>query len=176
MAFVQRAFLTMEPIIVAEAGGSEALGAIVLSVYLFAQAFGTVAGGLLADRVDRGMLLVQLCFWSLPAHAAAVWLAPGTGLWMVAAACAGFFGLATLPPIVVMAQEMLPSGTAVNSGIVMGLAWGVGALGVLVTGRLADVVGPQAATLVSLPVLLVAVALAARPALRGRTALERAGV
>jgi FSR family fosmidomycin resistance protein-like MFS transporter len=176
MAFVQRAFLTMEPIIVAEAGGSEALGAIVLSVYLFAQAFGTVAGGLLADRVDRGMLLVQLCFWSLPAHAAAVWLAPGTGLWMAAAACAGFFGMATLPPIVVMAQEMLPSGTAVNSGIVMGLAWGVGALGVLVTGRFADAVGPQTATLASLPVLLVAVALAARPALRGRTAFERAGV
>lgn len=170
MAFAQRVFLTMEPIIVADAGGSEALGAVVLSIYLGAQAFGTIAGGVLADRMDRGLLLVHLCFWALPAHLAAVWIGPDSALGLVAAACAGFFGMATLPPIVVMAQEMLPSGTGVSSGIVMGLAWATGATGVLVTGRLADAVGPQTATLVSLPVILLAVLLASRPALRGRAA------
>ena len=45
MAFVQRVFLTMEPIIVADMGGSETLGAAALSVYLGAQAFGTLTGG-----------------------------------------------------------------------------------------------------------------------------------
>ncbi len=44
-AFAQRVFLTMEPIIVARAGGSEAVGAVALSVYLGAQALGTLAGG-----------------------------------------------------------------------------------------------------------------------------------
>jgi FSR family fosmidomycin resistance protein-like MFS transporter len=164
MAFVQRTFLTMEPIIVAEAGGSEAMGAIALTTYLGGQAFGTVTGGVLADRVDRRMLLVHLCLWALPAHLLAVWMDPEGVLGLGAVAVAGFLGMATLPPIVVMAQEMVPTGTAVSSGIVMGLAWATGSLGVLGTGVLADVVGPRAATLASMPVILLAVALALRPA------------
>lgn len=162
MAFVQRTFLTMAPIVVAEAGGSEALGAVALSTYLGAQAFGTVAGGVLADRVDRRLLLAHLCFWALPAHLLAVWIGPEgvVGLGWVAAA--GFLGMATLPPIVVMAQEIVPSGTAVSSGIVMGLAWATGSLGVLGTGALADAVGPRPATLATMPVVLLAVALALR--------------
>jgi len=165
MAFIQRLFLTMEPIIVAESGGSETLGAVALTAYLSAQAFGTVAGGVLADRVDRRKLLANLCFWALPAHACAVWLGPDGAIGLAAAGAAGFLGMATLPPVVVMAQEMIPTGTAVSSGIVMGLAWATGALGVLVTGALADVIGAQAATLWSLPVALVAVGLALHPSL-----------
>lgn len=165
MAFVQRMFLTMEPIIVAESGGSETLGAVVLTVYLGAQAFGTVTGGLLADRMDRRKLLVRLCALALPAYSLAVWLEPGGALGFIAAACAGFLGMATLPPIVVMAQEILPTGTSVSSGIVMGLAWATGSLGVLVTGALADVLGPRAATLACMPVVLLAVAFASRTAL-----------
>jgi FSR family fosmidomycin resistance protein-like MFS transporter len=162
MAFVQRAFLTMEPIIVAEAGGSETRGAVALSVYLGAQAFGTVSGGLLADRMDRRVLLVQLCAWALPAHVLALWLGPNGTLGLIAVACAGFLGMATLPPIVVMAQELLPTAAGVGSGIVMGLAWATGAVAVLGTGALADVVGPRTATLASMPVILLAVALASR--------------
>lgn len=165
MAFIQRTFLTMEPIIVAESGGSEALGAVALTVYLGAQAFGTVTGGVLADRMDRRKLLAGLCFWTLPAHVLALSVGP-QGFWGLAAAgFAGFLGMATLPPVVVMAQEMVPTGTAVSSGIVMGLAWATGALGVLGTGALADLVGAQAATLASMPVALVAVGLALHPSL-----------
>lgn len=167
MAFIQRAFLTMEPIIVAESGGSETLGAIALTVYLSAQAFGTVTGGLLADRVDRRLLLAHLCFWALPAHVLALWVGPDGAWGLAAVGLAGFLGMATLPPVVVMAQEMVPTGTAVSSGIVMGLAWATGSVLVLATGGLADLIGPQAATLLSMPVALVAVGLALHPALAG---------
>jgi FSR family fosmidomycin resistance protein-like MFS transporter len=162
MAFVQRTFLTMEPIVVARAGGSEMLGALALSVYLGAQSLGMVSGGLLADRVDRRTLLVQLCFWALPAHVVALWLGPMNPLGLVAIACAGFLGLATLPPIVVMAQELMPSSTAVSSGIVMGLAWATGSLGVLAAGAVADRIGPLGAAMASMPVILVALGLALR--------------
>ena len=168
MAFVQRTFQTMVPIIVAENGGSETLGAVALTAYFSAQAFGTVAGGVLSDRLDRPKLLAHLCFWALPAHALAVWIGPAGTFGLAVAAIAGFLGMATLPPVVVMAQEMIPNGTAASSGVVMGLAWATGALGVLGTGILADAVGPQAATLGSFPIALIAVALALHPSL-GRT-------
>lgn len=166
MTFVQRAFLTMEPIIVAEMGGSEALGAAALSVYLGSQAFGTLAGGLLADRMDRARLLFLLCALALPAHLAAVWLGPWNGLGFAAIAVAGFLGMATLPPIVVMAQEMLPRAPGASSGIVMGLAWTVGSIGVMGTGAVADVTGPHAAALMSMPAAGIAALLALHPALR----------
>lgn len=172
MAWAQRAFLTMEPIIVDQAGGSEALGAAVLTAYLAAQALGTVAGGVLSDRMDRRTLLVGLCALALPAHLLAVWLTAGSAPALAAAAVAGFLGMATLPPIVVAAQEMVPRGAAVGSGIVMGLAWAAGSVGVLGTGALADVVGPRAATLATMPVILGAVFLALRPALRSPAPVE----
>ena len=166
MTFVQRAFLTMEPIIVAEMGGSEALGAVALSVYLGAQAFGTVAGGVLSDRMDRPRLLFRLCALALPAHLLAVWLRPWNALGLAAIAAAGFFGMSTLPPIVVMAQEMIPRAPGASSGIVMGLAWTVGSVGVMGTGVVADMAGPHAAALMSMPVAGLAALLALHPWLK----------
>ncbi|MCJ7630081.1 MAG: MFS transporter, partial [Longimicrobiales bacterium] len=133
-AFAQRVFLTMGPIVAARAGASEAVGALTLSLYLGAQALGTLAGGVLSDRMDRGRLLAGLTFFAFPAHLLAVSLTPGQAPAFVMAAAAGFFGMAMMPTIVVKAQELLPDSAAVGSGIVMGLAWGVGSLGVLVTG------------------------------------------
>ena len=76
-AFAQRVFLTMGPIIGARAGASEAAGALALSLYLGTQALGTLTGGFLADRVDRGRLLAWLTFLAFPAHFLAVSLPPG---------------------------------------------------------------------------------------------------
>ncbi|HSG48814.1 MAG TPA: hypothetical protein VLA43_13420, partial [Longimicrobiales bacterium] len=83
-----------------------------------------------------------------------------------------FLGMATLPPIVVMAQELVPRGAAVGSGIVMGLAWAAGSVGVLVTGAVADQVGPQTAAMATMPVILLAMALAAHRGLATRPAPE----
>lgn len=166
MAFMQRLFLTMEPIIVADAGGSEALGAAALSIYLGSQAFGTLTGGFLADRMNRRRLIFHLCAWAVPVHLLAVWLGPWTLVGVSATAAAGFLGMAALPPIVVMAQEMHPDAAAASSGIVMGLAWAVGALGVMATGAVADAAGPRTATLLSLPAAGLAALLARHPGLR----------
>ncbi len=121
---------------------------------------------MLADRADRRTALASLTALSLPAHLMAVALPAGSALALMAAFAAGCTGMALLPPIVVMAQEIMPSGAAVGSGIVMGLAWATGAMGVLGAGVMGDVVGARSAALVCTPVLLVATALALHPALR----------
>ncbi|MFH1765455.1 MAG: MFS transporter [Gemmatimonadota bacterium] len=165
-AFAQRVFLTMGPIVASRAGASEAVGALSLSLYLGTQALGTLAGGVLADRMDRGRLLAALTFFAFPTHLLAVSLTPGQAPAYIMAGAAGFFGMAMMPTIVVRAQELLPDSAAVGSGIVMGLAWGVGSLGVLVTGALADWIGPREAAMVSMPALLLGTALALHPRLR----------
>jgi len=165
-AFAQRVFLTMVPIAAARAGASEAAGALALSLYLGTQALGTLMGGYFADRMDRGRLLAWLTFLAFPAHFLAVSLPPGQGPAFIAAAVAGFFGMAMMPSIVVKAQELLPDSAAISSGIVMGLAWGVGSLGVLGTGALADWIGPREAAMVSMPALLLGTVLALQRPLR----------
>ncbi len=165
-AFVQRVFLTLDPIIVADAGGSEATGAVILSVYLASQGAGTLTGGILTDRVDRTRLLVGMTLLALPVHLLAVGLPPGTSLAFAAVAAAGFTNMAILPPVVVMAQEMVPEGAAVSSGIVMGLAWAAGSVGVIGAGALGDVVGARSAALLAMPVILLGTLLALHPALR----------
>lgn len=172
MAWAQRTFLTLEPIIVAELGGSEALGALALSAYLAAQAGGTLTGGWLADRMDRRTLLVGLCALALPAHLAAVGLAPGSAGQLVGSALAGFLGMAVLPPVVVTAQEILPRSAAMGSSIVMGLAWATGSVGVLFTGAFADTAGPRTAALATMPVILGAVLLAGHPLMRPPASTE----
>ena len=164
-AFIQRVYLTLAPIIVAQGGGSEARGAFAVSVYLAAQALGTVLGGFLTDRMDRRTLLVTLSLAAIPAHALAFALHPGSGAGMAAAAAAGFLNMAMVPPVVVMAQEMLPARAALGSGIVLGLAWAAASVAVIAVGAVADYTGPLSAALLSVPLLLGATALALHPSL-----------
>lgn len=165
-AFAQRAFLTFLPIMAAGAGASEALGAGILSLYLAGQAFGTLTGGILTDRMDRRTLLLGLTALALPAHLLALGLPVGSVGAMAASVAAGFLNMAILPPVVVLAQEMVPRGAAVGSGIAMGLAWATGSLLLPLAGMLADAVGPREAGLVAVSAFGVAFLLASRPALR----------
>ena len=169
-AFVQRTFLTLEPIIIDVSGGSQGERALALTLYLGAQALGTLASGFLTDRMDRGRLLVVLTVLATPAHLLAFTLPPSSAGGMLAIFAAGFLNMAMLPPIVVMAQELIPAGAAVGSGIVMGLAWSVASVALIVPGWLGDLVGPLRAGQLVTPVLLFGTLLALHPSLRGRPA------
>ena len=173
-AFVQRVFVTLQPIAIAAGGGSEALGATTLSTYLGAQALGSVAGGLLTDRFDRRRLLLWLVVASLPAHWLALALTPGQPLTLLVTAIAGLLNMALLPPLVIMAREASPHGAATSAGIIMGLAWAAGSIVMIGAGALADVLGARSAAMLCTPVLLLAGLAALQPAL-GPYARARTG-
>jgi predicted MFS family arabinose efflux permease len=116
--------------------------------------------------MERHKLLTIITALSFPAHVLALWLPIGTPGAMFFAAVAGLLNMAVLPPVVVMAQELVPAGAAVSSGIVMGAAWAAGSIGVLGTGLIGDAVGARTAALISFPLMLSATALALHPALR----------
>lgn len=161
-AFMQRVYLTMKPILVAEMGGSEQAGATALSIYLAAQAVGSLSGGMLADRMDRRRLLIWLSALSLPSHALAFLLPAGSAGAILATVAAGFLNMALLPPLVLIAQELLPHGESLGSGIAMGAAWAAGSVAVLGIGLLADQIGVLAAALVAVPMTALGVLFAWR--------------
>jgi FSR family fosmidomycin resistance protein-like MFS transporter len=50
---------------------------------------------------------------------------------MICLACGGFFILASIPVVIITAQELFPHRVNTASSLVMGLSWGIG--GILVT-------------------------------------------
>ncbi len=164
-AFAQRLFLTMQPILVSRAGGSETAGAVTLSVYLAAQAVGTLAGGWLSDRMDRVLLVRSLTAASLPLHVLAFALPPASAMGLASSVGAGAVNMAVLPPLILLAQGLLPLGAGAGTGVVMGLAWAAGSLGIPVVGTLANVVDVRPAALLAMPLLLVGCLLALHPSL-----------
>ena len=164
--FIQRLFMTLSPIISFQDGVSEATGALVLSVYLAGQAVGTIVGGVLTDRMDRTYLLAGLTALALPAHLFAFWLPAGSPSMLLFAAVGGCLNLALMPPVIVLAQEILPDSKGVGSGIVMGLAWAAGSIAVIGFGFLGDAIGPRPSAIISLPLLIMGTVLAFHPTLR----------
>lgn len=138
-----------------------------LFVFLFGEALGTFAGGLIADRFGRRRVIV-ISFLLL---APAVFLynsLDGVGLYAVAA----FGGLllgSSVPVTIVMAQEALPRNVGMASGLMMGFAFGVAGIGVTINGLIADHYGlaTSLALLALLPLVGSLVALTLPRAMEG---------
>lgn len=116
---------------------------------------GTLTGGVLADRVGPrrvivGSLLLAigplLLFAGFPGPAA-----------FLTGALFGIFVDTSLSVTLVAAQRLLPGRTGIASGVILGLGFITGGIGVPVTGRIADAVGIQTA-IAMLGVLAVAAA------------------
>src|SRR5690348_17603994 len=138
--FVYFGLLTFVPLYYVNAlGASKASANIALTAMLVGGAFGTLAGGWLADRFGRRAVLfgsmtilppLLLAFHQLRPPASTVLL------FLVGAAV-----IATFSVTVVMGQEYLPGRLGMASGVTLGLSIGLGGLGAPVLGLVADTFG-----------------------------------
>ncbi|MDR2853444.1 MAG: MFS transporter [Burkholderiaceae bacterium] len=109
---------------------------LLLSVFLFATAAGTLIGGPLGDRIGRKPVI-----WaSVLGVAPFALILPHANLpWTVAlAVLIGLILSSAFPAILIYAQELLPGKIGVISGLFFGFAFGMGALGAAVLGELID--------------------------------------
>lgn len=107
-----------------------------LFVFLFAAAIGTLAGGLLADRVGyKNIIWLSILgaapFTLLLPYADQLWTS-------ILAASAGFILASAFSAILVYAQLMIPGRVGLVSGLFFGFAFGMAGVGSAVLGRLAD--------------------------------------
>ena len=105
-------------------------------VFMFAGVLGTFSGGPLADRFGKRNII----FFSMIGAAPLTLALPYLSLIMVYPFlfCIGFILSSSFSVIVVYAQELMPSKIGMVSGLTVGLAFGMGAVGAVLFGGLAD--------------------------------------
>ena len=137
--------------------GPEFYGPLVTTLVL-SSAVGTVGCGALADRYGRRTVIIGTLILSIPAVLLYT-LFPGP--WgFVTGIAIGFLAASTAPLMLLMAQQLMASRAGLASGLVMGLGFVTGAVGVPINGAIADVIGLQKSlmTHVILVVLTIGVA------------------
>jgi MFS transporter, FSR family, fosmidomycin resistance protein len=125
---------------------------------VLASAVGTVGCGSLADRFGRRAVV----FWCLVLTIPAILLFalfPGPE-GFVTGALVGLLAASTAPLMLLMAQELLLARAGLASGLVMGVGFFAGALGVPVTGWIADQIGLQNAMLFQIVIVVLSLPLA----------------
>jgi len=133
------AFSHFLAVLVVERGGSTFAGGAAISVFLLTGALGGFAAGSLSDRFGRKTVILSTLLLAVPSLL--LFLHGPTVILLPAIAMAGLFVLSSTPVGVVAAQECLPGRTGLVSGLVMGLAWGVGGFALTPIGWLADRLG-----------------------------------
>lgn len=98
----------------------------VLTVFLLLGGIGGVAGGFTSERFSGRAVTLYSGLLSGPLLIGA--FATTGPLSIICLGLGGFMLLSTLPVIVAMAQELAPGHTSTVSALMMGAAWGVGAL------------------------------------------------
>jgi MFS transporter, FSR family, fosmidomycin resistance protein len=159
-AWVFFGLITFLPLYFAFRNESATIASVHLFILLFFGAIGGLIGGATSDRYGRKFVIVT----SLLIAGPLMYLALSTNGYVEWAltAMAGAALLASFSPAVLIAQELFPRNQGMASGIILGLAIGIGGLGVSITGAFADGFGITAAvySLVLLPIIGLLIALA----------------
>jgi FSR family fosmidomycin resistance protein-like MFS transporter len=115
---------------------------IIIGLFTAGSAIGCLVGGELADRYSRKTIITRsLIFSAVPlALLAAVGFSPWIYPLMF---ISGFFTGGPFSVIVVQAQKVIPGGMGLASGLTLGFIFSAGAIGTIISGRLADAWGYQ---------------------------------
>ena len=110
---------------------------ILVSGMLIAGVVGQVVGGALSDRYGRKEYTILGLVAAIPPFV--VFLTTGGIVSLAALMIFGFILWSTFAVTVAMAHEIAPGNVGLVSGLMLGLAVGVGGMGVSVTGWIADI-------------------------------------
>jgi FSR family fosmidomycin resistance protein-like MFS transporter len=152
--------ITFVPLWEVSLGHSKAHGNHLLSLMLLAGGVGTLAAGPLADRFGRRPVLVVCSAATAPLILVFVIVGGVPGA--IALAGVGVSVIATFGVTMVMSQEYLPRRIGMASGLAVGLSIGLGGVGAVVLGAVADSIDLRAAMYVAAGAALAALVLAVR--------------
>jgi len=125
---------------------------------VLASAVGTVGCGTLADRYGRRSVILATLVLSVPAI---LLFTMFPGPWAFASAILiGFLAASTAPLMLLMAQQLMADRAGLASGLVMGLGFVTGAIGIPINGAIADAIGLQRSLMTHVVLVIATIALA----------------
>jgi FSR family fosmidomycin resistance protein-like MFS transporter len=125
---------------------------------VLSSAVGTIGCGALADRFGRrGVILITLVL-TIPAI---LLYTTYPGPWaFLTAILIGFLAASTAPLLLLMAQQLMAARAGLASGLVMGLGFVTGAIGIPINGAIADAIGLQESLMTHVILVIVTIVLA----------------
>jgi FSR family fosmidomycin resistance protein-like MFS transporter len=125
---------------------------------VLASAVGTVGCGSLADRYGRRIVILATLVLTVPAI---LLFTMFPGPWAFASGVLiGFLAASTAPLLLLMAQQLMASRAGLASGLVMGLGFVTGAIGVPINGAIADAIGLQRSLMTHVILVIITVGIA----------------
>jgi len=159
-SFSWMGLITFIPLWEVSLGHSKAYGNHLLALMLLVGGIGTVVAGPAADRLGRRPVLMASMIAAPPLVVGFIVFGG-----VVGAICLALFGISvvgTFGVTMVMSQEYLPSRIGTASGLSIGFSIGLGGIGAVALGALADSVDLRAALWATALVPLVAIVLGLR--------------
>jgi FSR family fosmidomycin resistance protein-like MFS transporter len=159
-SFAWFGLITFVPLWEVSLGHSKSQGNHLLALMLLVGALGTVVAGPAADRFGRRPVLMGSLVATPPLISTFIVVGGAVGavcLALVGACVIGTFGVT-----MVMSQEYMPRRIGMASGLSIGFSIGLGGIGAVALGAVADSVNLRTALWVAAAIPLLAVALGAR--------------
>ncbi|MFC4322918.1 MFS transporter [Litchfieldia salsa] len=128
---------------------------VYIFIFLAAGAIGTFAGGPLADRFGKRNMIFFSMLGSAPLALLLPYSGPVTSYLLISVI--GFIILSSFSVTVVYAQELVPGKIGTVSGLIVGLAFGMGAVGSIAIGWIADLIGLPSTMLIIASIPLIGI-------------------
>ncbi len=138
-------------------GYGAAFYSLLATTFVLASAFGNIGTGGLADRFGRRAVTLASLVLTIPVI---LLFAQFTGpIGFLLGALLGLAAASTGPLMLVMAQQLMRGRAGLASGLILGIGFVTGAIGVPVTGAVADVYGIPAALRLQVVVVVATLAI-----------------
>ena len=158
-AWLFSALVTFLPLWAIEKGCDNTLSGWILTIYLCGSVIGGLIGGALNDKIGYKKVILWALIFTLIPTMYFLFAQQIDILMYIALFVGGGLVMAANPGAIVWGQDLLPDNPGMASGMMLGLSFGLGGFGTMLTGSLAESYGLTMALALTAILLVISIVL-----------------
>ena len=158
-AWLVTALVTFLPLWAIEKGCDNTLSGWILTIYLCGSVIGGLIGGALNDKIGYKKVILWALIFTLIPTMYFLFAQQIDILMYIALFVGGGLVMAANPGAIVWGQDLLPDNPGMASGMMLGLSFGLGGFGTMLTGSLAESYGLTMALALTAILLVISIVL-----------------